>query len=95
MAAEKVIEAFREGKNKKEKYDETRDDMYFYRGNMIAQKLDNGELIIDTCGWKTDTTKDRLSRLGSFSLRQLKGVWYINGKEWNGSKINVNKFLEW
>jgi hypothetical protein len=59
MAAEKIAQAFREGKRKKEKHDETYDGMYFYRGNMIAKKdLKTDDLIIDSCGWRTDTTKD-------------------------------------
>lgn len=101
MAAESIIQAFREGKRKKLKHDETYDGKYFYRGNMIAQKdLKTGDIIIDSCRWRTDTTKNRLNMLGNFHIRQKKGVWYISNdgwkteKEWDGNQIYVNQFLK-
>ena len=87
MAAEQVILAFHKGLKKKEKHDETDGKNYWCRGNKICWKEGN-DTYIDSCGWMTNTTKDRLNRLG-FRVIQKKGQWYLNGKEWNGQKIKV------
>lgn len=38
----------------------------------------NGDIILNTGGWKTTTTKDRLNKFTPFSISQNKGIWYIN-----------------
>lgn len=63
-------------------------------GNMIAHKytnLVNGkfDLSISACGWLTPTTKERLNGLDGVSICQRKGVWYLNGKEWGGLRVNL------
>ena len=57
--------------------------------NCIAYHEPNGELKITNCGWSTVTTKDRLNALPSVHIQQRKGVWYLNGEEWDGEWITV------
>jgi len=65
----------------------------FLHGNMIAEKHTNkrvSKLRISTCGWNTNTTKERLNALEGVSITQKNFVWYLNGKEWNGKSIDIN-----
>ena len=61
-------------------------------GNPIAYKYNdpNKTLSITNAGWKTNTTKERLNALPNISISQKKGVWYLNGTEWNGNLIDIN-----
>ncbi len=63
-------------------------DAMYLHGNKIAEYR-NGELWITNAGWATNTTKERLNGLPNVSIRQANFVWYLNGKEWNGSWIKV------
>jgi hypothetical protein len=38
----------------------------------------NGNIILDTGGWKTVTTKDRMNKYTPFCIYQDKGIWYMN-----------------
>ena len=57
-------------------------------GNLIAGKDSKG-LFIDSCGYLTNTTKERLNGLNHVSIQQKSGIWYLNGEVWNGEKIYV------
>lgn len=59
--------------------------------NAIAYRYNDPEntLSITNCGWFSTTTKERLNGLKDVSISQKKGVWYLNGKEWNGEYIDV------
>ena len=57
------------------------------RGEEIAIKLhetdiitmqENGVNILNTGGWQTVTTKDRLNKYSGVIVNQVKGQWYIN-----------------
>jgi hypothetical protein len=67
-------------------------------GNMIAHKYTNIEglsyLSISACGWLTPTTKERLNGLDGVSIYQRKGVWYLNGKEWGGLRVDLEGWNE-
>lgn len=60
-------------------------------GNAIAYRYNDPEktLSITNAGWATNTTKERLNAIPGVSISQKKGVWYLNGKEWNGELIDV------
>lgn len=60
-------------------------------GNEIAYRYNNPErtLSITNCGWKTNTTKERLNGLPTVSVYQRLGVWYLNDEEWDGKLIDV------
>ena len=51
---------------------------------------DNKRLTICNCGWFSNTTKERLNALPNVHIVQRKLVWYLNGKEWNGEKTDIN-----
>lgn len=61
-------------------------------GNAIAYRYNNPErtLSITNCGWPTNTTKERLNAIDGVHIVQYKGVWYLNGKEWNGELIDIS-----
>ena len=61
-------------------------------GNAIAYRYNDPEktLSITNCGWQTNTTKERLNGIDGVNIVQKKGVWYLNGKEWDGELIDVN-----
>jgi len=61
-----------------------------YQGNTIAIK-EGQSLKITNCGWFSNTTKERLNALNGVSLYQKNFIWYLNGKEWDGQLIEVNK----
>jgi hypothetical protein len=58
-------------------------------GNVIARhETWNGRTYVTNAGWFTRTTKERLNGLDGVNIYQRKGVWYLNGKEWNGKLTN-------
>ena len=61
-------------------------------GNPIAYKYNDPKrtLSITNCGWKTNTTKERLNGIDGVNIYQKKGIWYLNGEKWNGDLIDIN-----
>jgi len=59
-------------------------------GHTIAILNDNGVLEIKTCGYNTNTTRDRLSALKGVTVRTKQGQLYLNNKEWDGELITIN-----
>ena len=49
------------------------------------------EIRITNCGYKTNTTKERLNGLTGVNINQKKGVWYLNGEEWDGKLITIKQ----
>lgn len=63
--------------------------MYLH-GNLIAQRvLHSSRIEITNANWFTTTTKERLNGLPGVSVCQKKGVWFLNGNEWNGEWVTV------
>ena len=58
--------------------------------NIIAILHEDNTLIITNCGWFTPTTKERLNCLPNVNIYQRNFKWFLNGKEWDGQKININ-----
>lgn len=58
-------------------------------GNLIARRFPDGSLEVGNGGWSSNTTKERLNGIPGVSVCQRKGVWFLNGKEWDGSWITV------
>lgn len=60
-------------------------------GNSIAFRYNDPEktLSITNCGWQSNTTKERLNGLDGVSICQKAGIWYLNGKEWDGELIDI------
>ena len=61
-------------------------------GNSIAYRYNDPQrtLTIDSCGWFSNTTKERLNALPNVSIYQKDYVWFLNGEEWNGEKKDIN-----
>jgi len=62
-------------------------------GNSIAYQYNNPErtLAITNCGWETPTTKERLNGISGVDIYQKKGIWYLNGTEWDGNLIDIKR----
>ena len=60
-------------------------------GNVIAELMPSG-FYISTCGWSTNTTKERLNGFTGVNIVQRDYEWYLNGEHWNGQRINVTLF---
>jgi hypothetical protein len=60
-------------------------------GNAIAYRYNDPEktLSITNCGWKSNTTKERLNALPNVNISQKSGKWYLNGAEWGGQLIDL------
>jgi hypothetical protein len=91
MAGEKAIKAFLNHRDKVEKNTVSNGLGLYLFGNKIAEWRETG-LWITNAGWQTITTKDRLCKLGA-TVRQVKGKWYLFGKEWDGDWINITEYL--
>ena len=61
--------------------------MYLHN-NLIAEKFNN-DIKVTSCGWNTNTTKERLNGIPGVNISQVKNVWYLNGKEWDGEWIEI------
>lgn len=60
-------------------------------GNVIAKRYIDGkkEIEVSNAGWFSRVTKERLNGLPGVDVVQRKGLWYLNGKEWDGSWTQV------
>lgn len=60
--------------------------------NAIAYRYNDPQrtLMITNCGWFTPTTKERLNALPNVNIQQKSFKWFLNGKEWDGNKIDIN-----
>lgn len=59
-------------------------------GNLIAyRQIGTRSVFISNAGWFSNTTKERLNGLEGVSISQRKGVWYLNGKEWDGTLTEI------
>ena len=57
----------------------------------IAYKYEDGTIEIQTCGWNTHTTKERLNGIPGVQIYQLQGKWYLNEVQWDGKLRKINK----
>jgi hypothetical protein len=65
--------------------------MYLH-DNAIAYRYNDPQrtLTITNCGWRSNVTKERLNALPNVNIIQKNFVWFLNGEEWNGEKIDIN-----
>jgi len=90
------VDAFVNGRNFKSgntRVEVRNGETFFYLfNNMIAHRYDGG-LYVTTCGWKSNTTKERLNGiLSAFNLgriHQKDFVWYIGTEEFNNKKFEL------
>lgn len=71
------------------------------RGDHIAVRLHqtdivklyaNGEVVLNTGGWETVTTKDRMNRYSPFYVQQRKNVWSVWQRDNSPSGDRRDKF---
>lgn len=65
-----------------------------YRGTKIAERLPNGEITLNTGGWKSVTTKRKMNQASrqfglDYQVFQVKGVWYVG----HGEAGNLREFV--
>lgn len=62
-------------------------------GNPIAYRYNDPErtLSVTNCGWFSRVTMRRLNALDGVDIRQVRGKWYLNGKEWDGGLVDIKK----
>lgn len=84
-----IVSAFLAGQPLKVDNSTTDGKSLFLFGNKIAEHREDG-LYITNAGWETNTTKERLNALPGVSISQVKHVWYLNGKRWDGKWTKVN-----
>jgi len=85
----KICDAFMQGKTLRVNNSYTDGSSLFLFDNKIAEQREDG-LWITNAGWQSNTTKERLNGLDGVSISQKKGVWYLNGNEWDGQWIRVS-----
>ena len=51
-------------------------------GNNIAKRKDD-KLFIQTAGWDSNTTLERLNALPNVKVQRVKGKLKLNGEEWD------------
>lgn len=72
---------------------------YYLHGNLIAYFDNDKNLVLNNCGWASNTTKDRLNgilkHLGHEGIKQKNYVWYLNGEAWNGREAIIFKSGQW
>ena len=88
QVTQEIVTAFRNGERKSIGNSSTDGQVMLLHGNKIAEKRE-GQIFITDADWATSTTKERLNGLPNVSIQQKKGVWYLNGKVWNGEWIAV------
>tara|TARA_R100000951_G_C2537622_1_gene148346 strand:- start:102 stop:395 length:294 start_codon:yes stop_codon:yes gene_type:complete len=59
--------------------------------NIIAVLHPDNTLMISNCGWKSNTTKERLNALPNVSIVQRDFIWYLNGEKWNGELTEIKQ----
>lgn len=59
-------------------------------GSVIAEMDYNGDLYLNTHGYMTLTTKERLNGFPSVNIVQKDFVWFLNGEAWDGGRIRVD-----
>jgi len=63
-------------------------------GNKIAEIRRDG-LWITNAGWKSVTTKERLNGLSGVRIQQLRGKWFLNENEWDGTWVHVDNWNQY
>ena len=88
LITERIVRAFEERRTLRIDNSSTDGDCLWLFENKIAEWR-GGNLWITDAGWDSKTTKERLNGLSGVSIRQQRGVWFLNGREWDGRWVNV------
>ena len=100
--AEKLVQCGRKGSNRKklerntylERYGDNEFGVVLHN-TTIVRIFRDGSYVLDSGGWHTVTTKDRMNRYAPHGISQCKYVWYVKGKRFHdGIKILPNGEVE-
>jgi hypothetical protein len=86
------IQALMDGRDITIDNTKVRGDTLFLHGNPIIQVRDDG-VYIQTAGWNTITTKERLNGLPNVRVYTNKKQLHLNGSPWDGNWIRVDTDL--
>ena len=84
-----IVQAFRAGEVMSKGNSNTDGNALFLHGNKIAWWDEGHRLWIDTCGWNSNTTRERLNGLPGVKVSTKQGQMFLNGKEWDGQAVKV------
>ena len=87
---QQAVESFISGYDFKSGNTEVRNNAMYLHGNKIAEWRGD-ELWITNAGWSSNVTKERLNGIPGVSVQQSRWVWFLNGKEWDGQWIKVER----
>lgn len=89
-----IIDKFIKGEPFKAGKYETKDKKLFYSGNCVAFIKEGTGLWVDSCGWKTNTTRNLLNSIPDIEVKNTRGNWTLNDIPWEGELINITEFLK-
>lgn len=94
LVTKRSIECLFIGKNYSSKNTKVIGDRLYLWDTPIIEVRDDG-VYIQTGGWNTSTTKERLNGLPGVRVYHKKHILHLNGVPWNGnwSKVDTNFFL--
>jgi hypothetical protein len=87
----KITAAFYRGETLKIGNTRTNGRSIWLYDNKIVDDRDDG-IYITNAGWNSNTTKERLNAISDVNIVQRNFVWYLNGREWDGSWIKVRNW---
>ena len=78
---------FKRDNTEVKQYDEVSASLFLH-GHEIAW-MDETGTYINACGYKTNTTKERLNGLLGIHIQQKNWDWFVNGEPWDGSILRI------
>lgn len=86
-----IVNAFQNSRSLRIGNSRTDGESLWLFDNKIAEIRRDG-LWITNAGWDSSTTRERLNGLSSVHIVQIRGKWYLNEVEWDGSWVHVDSF---
>lgn len=84
-----IVNAFQNSRSLRIDNSRTDGESLWLFDNKIAEIRRDG-LWITNAGWKSTTTKERLNGLSGVNIYQLRGMWFLNDRIWDGGWVNVD-----
>jgi len=89
-----IVNAFQNSRSLRIGNSYTNGEALWLFGNKIAEIRRDG-LWITNAGWKSKTTKERLNGLSGVNIQQVRGKWFLNENEWDGTWVNVDNWNQY
>lgn len=65
----------------------------FFKTDVVVY-TDNEHVTLNTGGWKTVTTKERLNLFSQYGVYVRRGIWYVSRYLGNGVHEEIGKFVD-